>query len=72
MRHPLGELRRLLIPQAATTGVVVAIIGGVAKVATRNGLANGRVVGQVALGDRVKLDAGTVTRAPQASRSYPV
>lgn len=72
MRHALGELRRLLAPPAASTGVVVAVSGGMARIATRAGLVTARASGTLGAGDRVAIEAGVAKAVPAATASYPV
>ena len=72
MRHALGELRRLLTPPEASTGVVVQVSGGMAKIATRAGLITARASGTIGAGDRVAIEAGVAKAVPAATASYSV
>lgn len=72
MRNALGELRRLLAPVDASSGVVVSSSVGTVKVATRAGLVTARAAGSLSRGDRVTIAGGVASAAPAASASYPV
>ena len=72
MRSALGELRRLLAPVDASSGVVVSVSNGTVKVATRAGLVTARAAGSLSRGDRVTIAGGVASAAPAASASYPV
>lgn len=73
MKHPLVELRRLLAPPGAVTGVVVGVnAGGDVRVATQRGLVVARPAGVVKTGESVTVDGGEALPAPKALKRYPV
>ena len=72
MTFPLKALTRLLNPESAEIGSVVAIEGSVIRVATARGAAMARTVDTLAVGDRVQVRNGMATKSPVARQIYPV
>lgn len=72
MTFPLQELEKLLTPGTTTVGVVVAIDGTKARVATPRGAVTASAAERLATGDRVLIRAGLAYKAPIAQRVFPV
>lgn len=72
MTFPLKALSDLLTPTSAEVGSVVAIVGGVIRVATVRGAFQVRTVDALTVGDRVWIRNGMATKAPVARQTYPV
>ncbi len=74
MRHPLIELRELIIGGQPTAGVVLSVPGnGICFVATQNGAIPYRYIGnQPAVGDKVLITGGMVSIARKPSEVYQV
>ncbi len=72
MTFPLKALTRLLNPESAEIGSVVAIEGSVIRVATARGAVMARTVDTLAVGDRVQVRNGMATKSPVARQIYPV
>lgn len=72
MSFPIKELARLLAPDTALLGAVVAVDGGTVRVATERGAMTARTLDSLAVGDRVWVKNGIASRAPVARQSYPV
>ncbi|MBF0283578.1 MAG: hypothetical protein HQL51_03870 [Magnetococcales bacterium] len=60
---PLRELAALMTPRAPGSGVVVALAGGVAKVATAQGQVSAQAGPGVTVGTRVRLAEGVAQLA---------
>ncbi len=72
MTFPLKALSDLLTPTSDEVGSVVAIVGGVIRVATARGAVQVRTVDVLTVGDRVWIRNGMATKAPVARQTYPV
>jgi hypothetical protein len=72
MSFPIKELARLLAPDTALLGSVVAIDAAIVRVATERGAVTARTLDALAVGERVWVKNGIATRAPVARQSYPV
>jgi hypothetical protein len=72
MTFPLQELSRLLARDQAAVGSVVGVEGALIRVATERGAVVARTLEVLAVGDRVLIRNGMATKAPVASRIYPV
>lgn len=72
MSFPIKELARLLAPDTALLGSVVAVEGTTIRVATERGAVTARSLDALAVGDRVWVRNGIATRAPVARQFYPV
>lgn len=66
------ELRRLLAPQEAMHGAVVAIQDGRARIATKRGAVMASSLDDLKVGDRVTIRNGIANRTPAAVVVYPV
>jgi hypothetical protein len=72
MTFPLKALTRLLAPESAAIGSVVAIEGSVIRVATARGAVMARAADALVVGDRVQVRNGMATKSPVARQIYPV
>ncbi|MBW7901276.1 MAG: hypothetical protein H3C26_07355 [Rhodocyclaceae bacterium] len=73
MSFALRELQGLIARRADTSGVVVAVLDGAVRVATRTGAVTVPAGAErLSVGDRVTLADGRALRAPVARASYPV
>ncbi|MBF0310537.1 MAG: hypothetical protein HQL56_13510 [Magnetococcales bacterium] len=71
MSQPLLELQRLLVGQRSMTGRVVAINGGMAKVATSGGIVEVASEAGIQPGDRVTVKDGRAVKV-QGATDAPV
>lgn len=72
MSFALRELSRLLATEEPVLGAVVAVTGATVRVATPRGGIEARALDTVAVGDRVWVRNGFITRAPVARQVFPV
>ena len=62
MSSPLFDLQEILSGKASLAGMVISIDGGVAQVATKNGVVEVAFDGRVQAGDRVAVRDGRAVR----------
>lgn len=72
MTFALKELTRLLATATTTVGAVVSVEGAEVRVATARGAVLARTLETLKTGDRVLLKNGIASRAPVASKIFPV
>lgn len=74
MRHPILELRDLLVEQPPDSGVVLSLSGnGVCCVATKNGSIPYRYTGTPpAVGDKVRMIGGIVSITKTPTEVYHI